>query len=188
MKHNARIRTVLLLTAVCLLITVLGIAFREKKSAIVVSHDEAPAPATDAEVELNNVSYSTLGADNFKLWDLNAVKARVFDEGKKLILDGVEITFYQRSGASYRLAAAHGELDMETRNLRISGGLKAILPDNATIETQSAHYDNAARIITTDDPITITRGPLVMKGVGMIADLSTETVTLLKNVNVAGKQ
>jgi LPS export ABC transporter protein LptC len=77
---------------------------------------------------------------------------------------------------------------METRNIRISGGLKAVLPDSAAIETQSAWYDNAARTITTDDPLTITRGPLVMQGVGMVANLGTETVSILKNVHVAGSK
>jgi len=188
MKHNTRLRTILLLTAACLFITVLGIAFREKKNSIVVSHDEGPAPVTDANVELNNVSYSTLGADNFKLWDLTAGTARVFDEGKRLILDNLEITLYQRNGSVYYIKAAHGELNMETRNIHISGGLKAVLPDNSTIETPSAYYDNAERIITTDDPITITRGPIVMRGVGMQANLNAETVSILQKVNVVGNQ
>ena len=139
---------------------------------------------TDATLELSNVAYSTLGSDNFKLWELNARTARVFEEGKRIILENLQITFYQRSGSPYQLKADEGELDMDTRNIRISGNVQAVLPDNATIETQSAFYDNTSRVITSHDPLIITRGSLVMQGVGMTADLTAETVSILNNVKV----
>ncbi len=186
MKHTAKLRTILLLISVCLFITVLGVALREKKSSIVVSREEHSAPATDAQMELNDVAYSTLGTDNARLWDLNARTARVFDDGKKLMLEGLAITFYQRGGGTYYLSADRGELDMDTRNIHISGSVKATLPDNATIETHSAFYDNTQRTILSHDPLTITRGPLVMQGTGMSADLEAETVSILHNVKVTG--
>jgi lipopolysaccharide export system protein LptC len=165
---------------------VLGVALREKKRPIVVNQETASMTATDANLELSNVAYSTLGSDNFKLWELNARTARVFEEGKKIILKDLQITFYQRSGSPYQLKADEGELNMDTRNIRISGNVKAVLPDNATIETQSAFYDNTSRVIKSHDPLIITRGSLVMQGVGMTADLGAETVSILNNVKVIG--
>lgn len=188
MKKIAKIRTLLLFISVGLLVMVLGIALREEKRQIVVNQDSAPSDKTDANLELNNVSYSTLGSDNFRQWDLNARTAHVFDEGNRLVLEELEITFYQRSGKPYQLRAGHGEVDMGTRNIRISGTITAVLPDNATIETDSAFYDNTGRTITTHDPITITRGSLVMQGVGMTADLNAETVSILNNVKVTGNK
>jgi LPS export ABC transporter protein LptC len=188
MKKIAKIRTILLFISVCLFITVLGVAFREKKRPIVVRQDTVPVTETDANLELNNVSYSTLGSDNFKLWDLNARTARVYENGGNVILEDLQVTFYQRSGTTYQLKADQGELDMETRNIHVSGNVKAVLPENATIKTHSAFYDNTSRIITSNDPLTITRGSLVMQGVGLIADLGTETVSILKNVKVIGNK
>ena len=184
MKKVAKVRTILLFISVCLFIMVLGVAFREKKRPIVVNQENASVTETDATLELSNVAYSTLGSDNFRLWELNARTARVFEEGKKIILEDLHITFYQRNGTPYQLNAAQGELDMETRNIRISGNVRAVLPDNATIETHSAFYDNTSRIITSHDPLTITRGSLIMQGVGMNADLNAETVSILNNVKV----
>lgn len=186
MKKVVKPRTILLFVSVCLFLTVLGVAFREKKRPIVVSQDTASVAETDANLELNNVSYSTLGSDNFRLWELNARTARVFEEGKKIILEDLQITFHQRSGSPYQLKADEGELDMDTRNIRISGNVKAVLPDNATIETQSAFYENTSRVITSHDPLIITRGSIVMQGVGMKADLGAETVSILNNVRVMG--
>jgi len=188
MKNSPKPRTILLFVAISLFITVLGIAFREKKSSIVVSRDTPPAPATDANVELHNVSYSTLGSDNTKLWDLNARTARVFDDGEKLTLEGLDITFYKQNDGVYELSADTGELDMKTRDIKIKGHVKAVLPDNATIETHSAFYDNTNRTITSHDRLTITRGALIMRGEGMTADLGAETVSILKNVKVIGAQ
>jgi lipopolysaccharide export system protein LptC len=186
MKKVVKPRTILLFVSVCLFLTVLGVAFREKKRPIVVSQDTANVAETDANLELSNVSYSTLGSDNFRLWELNARTARVFEEGKKIILEDLQITFYQRSGSPYQLKADKGELDIDTRNIRINGNVKAVLPDNATIETQSAFYDNTSRAITSHDPLIITRGSIVMQGVGMKADLGAETVSILNNVRVMG--
>jgi LPS export ABC transporter protein LptC len=188
MKKVAKVRTILLFISVCLFIMVVGVAFREKKRPIVVNQDTASVTETDANLELSNVAYSTLGSDNFRLWELNARTARVFNEGKKIILEDLHITFYQRNGTPYQLKAAKGELDMETRNISISGNVRAVLPDNATIETQSAFYDNTSRIITSHDPLTISRGSLIMQGVGMNADLNTETVSILNNVKVIGNR
>ena len=78
MKKIAKLRTVLLLLSIFLIIVVLGVALREKKRPIVVNREALPEPQTDASLELNNVAYTTLGADNFKLWDLNAKTARIF--------------------------------------------------------------------------------------------------------------
>ena len=183
-----KLRTILLFITVCLFVTVLGVAFREKKRPIVVRQDTAPVTETDADLELNNVSYSTLGSDNFKLWDLDARTARVYEDGGNIFLEDLHVTFYQRSGTTYQLNADQGELDMETRNIHVSGNVKAVLPDNVTIKTHSAFYDNTSRIITSNDPLTITRGSLVMQGVGLTADLGAETVSILKNVKVIGNK
>jgi LPS export ABC transporter protein LptC len=188
MKKIVKLRTILLFFSVCLFITVLGVAFREKKRPIVINQDTQLAAETDANLVLNNVSYSTLGADNFKLWDLHARTARVFEDGNQINLEGLEIMFYQRSGAPYQIKADQGELDMKTRNIHIRGNVKALLPDNAIIETHSAFYDNTNRIITSPDPLTITRGSLIMQGVGLTADLNAETVSILKNVKVIGNK
>lgn len=184
MKTIANFRTILLLVALCLIITVLGIAFREKKRPIIVDHEETTMSEPDADLTLNNVSYSTLDTDNFKIWDLDARTARTLEDGQKLVLEDLRMTFYQRSGSDYQLSADQGELDMDSRNMRITGNVKAVMPDNATIETTSAFYDNTSRIITTNDPLTITRKNLVMQGTGMVANLDTETVSILKNVRV----
>lgn len=188
MKKSVKPRTVLLLIAIVLFFTVLGVAFREKKDSIVVSEEKTPAPDTGANMEMKDVSYSTLGPDNTKLWDLSARTARVFDDGKKLTLEGLDVTFYRQDGKAYRLSAESGELDMETRDIHVKGQVKAILQDGATINTHSAFYSNTNRTITSRDAITITRGPVVMQGVGLNADLEAETVTILKNVKVVGAQ
>ncbi len=188
MKKIAKLRTLLLFLSVCLFITVLGVALRDKKRPIVVNQDTPPVTETDANLELNNVSYSTLGADNFKLWDLNARTARVFEDGRQIDMEDLQITFYQRNGAPYQIKADQGKLDMETRNIHINGNVRALLPDKATIKTNSAFYDNTNRIITSPDPLTITRGSLIMRGVGLTADLNAETVSILKNVKVIGNR
>jgi len=188
MKKVATLKTLLLFIAVCLFIAVLGVALREKKRPIVVNQQTVPATETDANLEMNNVSYSTLASDNFKLWDLNAQTARIFEDGNKILLEDLHITFYQRSGTTYKLSADQGELDMETRNIHINGNVKAVLPDNATIKTQSAFYNNTSRVITSRERLTITRGALTMQGIGLTANLGTETVEILKNVKVIGNK
>jgi LPS export ABC transporter protein LptC len=186
MNKPSAFRALLLLVAVSLIIVILGIALREKKRPFIVTPENTPAADTGAQLEMNNVSYSTLGSDNTKLWDLNARTARIFDDGNSLSLDGLEMVFYQRNAQPYRLKAEQGTLDMETRDIHISGNVKAELPDGVFIETHSAFYDHTSRTITSRDPLTITRGQLVMRGVGMTADLSAETVTITHNVKVTG--
>lgn len=183
-----KIRAGLLCVSLLLILAVVGIAFREKRKQIVIITDKPQDTSNKAGVELKNVSYSTIDKDNFKQWDLVADSARYFTEKNKVLLKNVEVNLYRLDGKKYRLSGENGEFDTKTRNIKMNGRIKGLLPDRTEIQTVSIYYDHAKRLITTADRVIIKRADFTMEGTGVVIDLNSEKLKLLSEVKAMGNR
>jgi len=189
MKKIEKIRAVLLCVSIFLILAVLGVAFREKKKQIVIKSDKLQrSSSNNASIELKNVSYSTINKDNFKEWDLKAGSAKYFKDKERVVLEDLKVNLYRLDGKIYRLEGKHGEFDTKTRNIKMKGRVKGILPDDTEIQTESVFYDHERHIITTKDKILIKRGKSSMEGLGMVIDLKKEKLSILGKVKALGNR
>lgn len=188
MKPVERIRLGLLVAAVMIIAVVLAVAFQKKQKHIVIRNDSVQETSDNASVQLHDVSYSTTDRNNVTQWDLKAQSARYFKDKKKVMLENLSVNLYQKDGEVYRLKGSRGCFYTDSRDIELDGGAEAFLPDGTTIKTDKVDYDHDRKIITTDDEILIQRNSFSMKGRGMVVDLNTEKMKILKNVRAQGSR
>ncbi len=186
MKKSMKLRTGLLCFSLVMILAVFGVALRDKKKQIVLKSDKPVSWTSDADIKLNEVLYNTVNKDNFKDWDLKADTAKYFKDENKVVLENLTVSLYRPDGKTYYLTGKHGELDMDSRNIKIKGMVQAIFPDKTIIRTESVFYDHKKREITTNDKLLIKRGKFEMEGIGAIIDLEREKLTVLSQVKVRG--
>jgi LPS export ABC transporter protein LptC len=189
MNTIRRIRFMLLFVVAVAVSVVVGMAIGNKKQQIVVKSDISQVVKGGPSVELKNVAYSTTNNDNFKEWDLEAQSAQYLQGEKRIILENLSVKVYRPNGKVFKLRGQHGEFNTETRDIKMHGAVWGAMPDNTTIETESADYDNAKRMISTQDRAVIRRNSkFVLEGKGMVIDLAKEKLTILSNVKALGSK
>lgn len=186
MRQVETIRVTLLCVAVCIIVIVVGVALREEKTPIVVQTEKPGTDAPQASIALNDFTYSSVNSSNVKEWSLQAAAARHYPAANRIELQDLVVQYFRDNGTAYRLSGSRGELNTKTRNLSVSGGVSALLPDNTTIRTESLYYDHEQRIIRTEDCVTIDRGTVQLEGTGMVVDLERQKLSLLGNVQALG--
>jgi LPS export ABC transporter protein LptC len=173
---------VLLGVTLVIILIVLVTAVKEKRKPYITKPEEIKHVPGNANLEANDVSYSYTGKDNVKEWELRADKAQYFKDKRLVMLDNIRVTLYRPNGGVYHLSGKNGQLNIETQNITVTGDVKGVMPDNTRFATNSFSYDNNKRIITTKDPVYITRNTFSLEGLGMMIDVKDEKLTLMEKV------
>ena len=189
MNTIKKIRFILLFVVAVAVSVVVGMAIGTKKQQIVIKTDTPQTVKSGPSVELKNVAYSTTNNDNFKEWDLTAESAQYLQAEKRVILENLLVNVYRPNGRIYIIRGQHGDLNTESRDIKMHGAIWGVMPDNTTIQTETIDYEHAKRLITTQDKIFIKRnGKFALEGKGMIIDMANEKMTILSNVKALGSK
>jgi LPS export ABC transporter protein LptC len=183
-----RLGLVLLGLSMLIILLIVGFAFKDKERAIVIKSDAIKEPPSQANLELKDVYYSNTNEDNVKEWELHAKSAQYFKDGKKVVLQDVEVTLYRSDGKIYQLTGKQGELDTDTKNIHMHGNIKGVISENINFATDSLFYDHNRRTVSTPDKVIIHRNNLSIEGLGMNLDLEKEKLSLLDNVKALGRE
>jgi LPS export ABC transporter protein LptC len=120
-----------------------------------------------------------------KLWEIWGDLAEVFEkEGiarVTKISNQVTVTLYSDHG---KLTSRSDEatLNMQTKDVRLEGNVSATSELGSSLQTESLAWSAEDRRLFTRSPVTLTKGGLVSRGVGMEAETSLERVRLLSRV------
>ena len=120
-----------------------------------------------------------------KLWEIWGDLAEVFEkEGiarVTKISNQVTVTLYSDHG---KLTSRSDEatLNMQTKDVRLEGNVSATTELGSSLQTESLAWSAEDRRLFTRSPVTLTKGGLVRRGVGMEAETSLERVRLLSRV------
>jgi LPS export ABC transporter protein LptC len=120
-----------------------------------------------------------------KLWEIWGDLAEVFEkEGiarVTKISNQVTVTLYSDHG---KLTSRSDEatLNMQTKDVRLEGNVFATSELGSSLQTESLAWSAEDRRLFTRSPVTLTKGGLVSRGVGMEAETSLERVRLLSRV------
>ena len=123
--------------------------------------------------------------DGTKLWEIWGDLAEVFEkEGiarVTKISNQVTVTLYSDHG---KLTSRSDEatLNMQTKDVRLEGNVSATSELGSSLQTESLAWSAEDRRLFTRSPVTLTKGGLVSRGVGMEAETSLERVRLLSRV------
>jgi LPS export ABC transporter protein LptC len=115
-------------------------------------------------------------------WLLHADTASVFRDRKRVETERVEIEFFDGDRRISTLTANRGVLLQATDDLEARGNVRVVAEDGAVLRTEVLFWDHRRSRIHTDDPVTITRGDDVLRGVGLEADPGLDRVDLKREV------
>lgn len=122
-------------------------------------------------------------------WEVEAQRAESRESEQHVLLKRVQVRLFDRQGQEQemQLEAEAGTINTASGDfdLRNQEDLIAIeLSNGYTILTTHVHWVDAERTISTNKPVTI-RGPgVTITGIGLIAELKTETLGVLDDVHV----
>ncbi len=178
-------RTVLLCSALLVILLVIGIALKDSGKKEVVPEKMQEDNASDnANIKLENVNYNTVNENNVKIWDLKADSATYYKDRERLLLEGVKVSLYSE-GKVYRITGNTGEYNTKTRDIDINGQVVGVLPDSTELRTDTINYNHQKRIMTTDDKVLIKRGSITIDGVGVVINLNDKKMLILDKVRAS---
>ncbi len=122
-------------------------------------------------------------------WEVEAQRAESHESEPHVLLKQVQVRMFDQQGQEQAMQLEAEEGTINTTNgdfdLRNQEDLIAIeLASGYTILTSHVHWVDAEQTISTDQPVTIHGPGLTITGVGLIAELKTETLGVLDDVHV----
>jgi LPS export ABC transporter protein LptC len=120
-----------------------------------------------------------------KLWELWADWAEVHERDGYTVLSRqdrpVEVTLHSAQGQLV-CTANRATVDLKTKDVRLEGGVIARSDQGTELRTEELRWLSASRRIQTDRPVTVTRGGLVSRGLGLEAETDLEEVRIFQNI------
>ncbi len=123
--------------------------------------------------------------DGAKLWEIWGDVAEVFEkEGVARVTkisQQVMVTLYSDQG-KLTSRSDKATLNMQTKDVRLEGNVTATSEQGNTLQTQLLDWSAEDRRLSTRLPVTLVRGALVSRGVGMEAETDLGRARLLSRV------
>lgn len=150
---------------------------REGQEDLAVTEPAAPPPSEGMRgVNLRNFQ------EGDTRWVLRADSASVFRDRKRVETERVTIDFLDGDRHVSTLTADRGVLLQSTDDLEARGNVKVVAEDGAVLRTEVLFWDHQGARIHTEEPVEITRGNDVIRGIGMEADPGLDQVDLKREV------
>jgi LPS export ABC transporter protein LptC len=144
---------------------VLAAGIWKGKSRPVQQETQQACPA-DAEMKLTDMEFTEMQGGK-RFWTLCASEAKYFQDQQKTLLQAVRLTFYMdRTGEEIHVRSSEGILHAGTKDIELRGNIRAELPREYVVTTDTAHYNHSNRIVESNDPVHITGPGLELDGNG----------------------
>jgi len=147
-------------------------------------------------VTTNNFDQADVGMEGFVYrqtdqglvrWEVEAKRADISESEHHTVLHAVQVTLFGRQGEEMKLQADGGTINTETNEFDLRNDQDPIviqLANGYTIFTPHIHWMEANQEISTKMPVTIEGHGMIITGIGLIGDFSSEEFTVLENVRV----
>lgn len=182
MRRLKRIRNLIVLCVLALALAI-SVFFFMNSRRIAFDGKSIKIPRIKADLEVGNL-FLTEEKEGTLQWELEARIAQCFKKGKTLLED-LQVTLYGQDGRVVTLRGDRGRFDEKTRNMEVEGGVVVTSSDGLCLRTDSLQYDHSRREITTQAPVTIDGKGVRISGVGLLMDLASERISILKEVETS---
>jgi LPS export ABC transporter protein LptC len=143
-----------------------------------------PRPKSVPETRITNF-HLVESKGGVKLWEIWGDLAEVFEkDGLALVTKvsrQVTVAFHSEEGT----LTSHSDkatINMRTKDVRLQGKVRATSEQGSTLQTESLHWSAEDRRLYTPSPVTLAKGGLVSRGIGMEAETTLERVRLFGRV------
>jgi LPS export ABC transporter protein LptC len=141
---------------------------------------EMEQAAETADLTLEEIHYvETKG--NKKEWELRAKSGQHFRQDDYTTLQDLTVTFYAKEGRIITLRGDEGSMKGR-KEIEVRGNVVITSSDGYRVTTNSLRFEEEKQRIFTEDPIRLEGKGLQVKGVGVVIDLKTKKLSILKKV------
>jgi LPS export ABC transporter protein LptC len=151
----------------------------------VMARRAAPPPAErppQAEYQIQEVHINETLDGNLR-WTLDADQAEVYDQRGVTAMRTVVIRLFSREG-DWTVTSTEGTLDNARRDVSLSGDVVVRSSGGLELRTPSLAWVNEARVLRTDEPVTIRQAGTTVTGRGLEVRMQDETAEVARNVRV----
>jgi len=145
---------------------------------------QLPRPRSAPEAKITNFHLVESKA-GVKLWEIWGDLAEVFEkEGVAHVTKvsrQVAVVFHSEEG-KLTSQSDKATINMRTKDVRLHGKVRATSEQGSTLQTESLHWSAEDRRLYTPLAVTLAKGGLVSRGVGMEAETTLERVRLFGRV------
>jgi LPS export ABC transporter protein LptC len=135
---------------------------------------------TGADITLQDIHYVETKR-KAKEWELWAKSGQHFLQEDYTTLNDLSVTFYAADGRMITLKGNKGSMK-EKKEIKVWGDVVITSSDGYRVATNSLLYERERQQITTPDPVMLDGKGVQVKGVGLVVDLNTKKVSILRKV------
>ena len=152
-------------------------ACTDTKAPPVVSKD----PAADSADQVMFGVRHFLTKNGIRQAQLRSDTAMMFDEGTRIMLRKVRLTFFSESGTENAvLVAKRGRYDTRNQVMEGHGDVVVTTNDGRRLETQQLKFDQSRNEISSDSAYVATEGGRRQSGIGFRSDPNMNNVQCLR--------
>jgi len=135
---------------------------------------------TGADVTLEDIHYVETKRKT-KEWELWAKSGQHYLQDDYSTLNDLTVTFYAPDGRVITMKGNKGSMKQK-KEIKVWGDVVITSSDGYRVATNSLLYERERQQITTQDPVTLDGKGVQVKGVGLVVDLKTKKISLLRKV------
>jgi|SRR5215510_2341170 len=129
-----------------------------------------------ADYRIKQVHLQEVGRDTTR-WQLDAEYGEVFEEQGKTVMKKVVVRVEQPARV-WTVSADEGEMTRETKDIELRGNVVLVTSDGLRLETPRLAWTAKEERAWTNDPVTIYRGGVVVRGRGFESRVKEEVTTI----------
>ena len=114
---------------------------------------------------LKKVCYTEV-KNGSKSWELVAEQVNM-PQGQKVILKTIKTTFFSENNSPIYLTADQGEIDLNTKDIKLEGNVRIWQKDGYVFITSHLDYKNHQNLLFTDAPVKIKGNNILVIAKGM---------------------
>ncbi len=134
------------------------------------------AVQTTADYRIKEVHLQEEGRDSTR-WQLDAEYGEVFEDQGKTVLKKVVVRVEQPTRV-WTVTADEGDMLRESKDVELRGHVVLVTSDGLRIETPRLAWTAKDQRAWTNDPVTIYRGAVVVRGQGFESRVNEEVTTI----------
>ncbi len=115
-------------------------------------------------------------------WELEADSSETFHDENLTMLKNVKATFYPEGRPVIYVEGREGRLRMDTKNMVILGDVVVRSDAGYALKTEELRYHAETREVDTDRPIELAQEGLLVRGVGLSANIDGKKLSVRHDV------
>jgi LPS export ABC transporter protein LptC len=133
------------------------------------------------DLYIKDVHFTEVGESGNRL-EINADSAAFLKKENQARFDRIRMKLIQPDGKIYELTADRGKLMTDRKDIEIEGNVVIVSNRGDRFTTGRLEYSDGEKKISTEDVVTLHNARFDVTGKGMIIQLKSDHVTLVRNV------